>query len=184
MRDHPERHQRRSIRLKGYDYSQSGIYFITICTHSKEWLFGHVVKGKMRLSSYGRIVKDEWLKTAYLRGNIVLDKYVVMPNHFHGILMLAKCRGTARRAPTKVRKTSRYEQFGKPICNSVPTIIRSFKSAVTKRINELRNTPSYAVWQRNYYEHVIRNDYDLNEIRQYILNNPLKWQFDKENPNS
>jgi len=119
----------------------------------------------------------EWIKTADIRSNIELDVSVVMPNHFHGILTIVDhCRGTVHRAPT-------LEQFGKPTSGSLPTIVRYFKSAVTRRINELRGTPYTPVWQRNYYEHVIRNETDLNEIREYIINNPLKWDLDSENPN-
>jgi REP element-mobilizing transposase RayT len=101
-----------------------------------------------------------------------------MPNHFHGILVIVEeCRGTARCAPTGVGR-----HFGKMESASLPAIVRSFKSAATRRINELRSTPNIHVWQHNYYEHVIRNETDLDEIREYITNNPLKWDLDSENP--
>ena len=167
---------RRSLRLKGYDYKQAGVYFVSMCTLNRTCFFGDIVNGEMMLNAEGQIVAEEWIKTAEIRNNIELDEWVVMPNHFHGILVINECRGTARRAPT-------VEQFGKPVSNSIPTIIRSFKSAVTKRINELRNSPGAKIWQRNYYEHIIRNEDELNCIREYITNNPLKWEFDKENPN-
>lgn len=167
---------RRSLRLKGYDYKQAGVYFVSMCTLNRTCFFGDIVNGEMMLNAEGQIVAEEWIKTAEIRNNIELDEWVVMPNHFHGILVINECRGTARRAPT-------VEQFGKPVSNSIPTIIRSFKSAVTKRINELRNSPGAKIWQRNYYEHIIRNEDELNRIREYITNNPLKWEFDKENPN-
>jgi len=171
-----EKYHRRSIRLKDYDYSQTGAYFITICTNNNKCIFGSVEDGAMRLNKYGVIVKNEWLKTAELRLNVVLDEYVVIPNHFYGIIMVVDdCRGTARRAPT-------VERFSKPVPNSLPTIVRSFKSAVTKRINEMRGKCEIPIWQRNYYEHVIRNEDKLNEIRQYIQNNPLGWHLDWENP--
>ncbi|HEX8948776.1 MAG TPA: transposase [Dissulfurispiraceae bacterium] len=169
-------HYRRSVRLKGYDYSQRGAYFITICAHSRECLFGDVVDGEIRLSDYGHVVEKEWMKTADIRQNIYLDCYMVMPNHFHGIVVIDDdCRGTARRAPTE-------ERFAKPVAGSLPTIMRSFNSAVTKNINEIRNTPGVPVWQRNYYEHVIRNDDEMNHIREYIVNNPARWAEDEENP--
>ena len=99
-----------------------------------------------------------------------------MPNHFHGIIYIESTRrGTARRAPT-------IEQFGKPSTNSLPTIVRSFKSAVTKQINQSCDMPGTPIWQRNYYEHIIRDEISLNKIREYIINNPIKWQFDHENP--
>lgn len=132
----------------------------------------------MRLNRYGEIVNSEWLKTINMRRNLMLDAYIIMPNHIHGIIFISDFdsrRGTLQRAPT-------FERFGKPVSNSIPTIIRLFKSSVTKQINALRGTPEMPVWQRNYYEHVIRNEDDLSEIREYILNNPLKWDLDSENP--
>ncbi len=165
---------RRSIRLRGYDYSQAGAYFVTVCVQGRECLFENVVGGKMRLNEYGHIVAGEWTKTAEMRDEIELDEFVVMPNHFHGIVIVV-CRGTARRAPT-------VERFGKPVSGSIPTITRSFKSAVTKRINEMRRTPGVKLWQRNYYEHTIRDEPELNRIRKYIADNPAKWETDRENP--
>jgi putative transposase len=172
---------RHSIRLRDYDYSQEGAYFVTICTHNKESIFGDVVNGKMQLNEYGHLVEAEWLKTANIRDNIELDAFVIMPNHFHGILAIVdNCsRGTARCAPTFANR-----QFGKIMSASLPAIVRSFKSAVTRRINELRSASNMPVWQRNYYEHVIRNEDDLAEIREYITNNPQKWDLDSENPNN
>lgn len=129
----------------------------------------------MILNPYGRIAEMEWYKTENRRRNIILNEFVVMPNHIHGIIVIndnPTGRGTARPAPTT-------EQFGKPVSGSIPTIIRSFKSAVTKNINELRNTPGIFVWQRNYYEHIIRDAAELNRIRNYIIENPLKWMDDK-----
>lgn len=159
-----------------YDYTQAGAYFVTICTHNKKCIFGNMVNGEMRLSNYGKIVKDEWLKTGVIRSNVELDVFVIMPNHIHGIIMLTNDgRGTLQRAPTT-------EQFGKPVSNSIPTIIRLFKSTTTKQINKIRNTPQIPIWQRNYYEHIVRNEDKLNLIREYITNNPLQWQFDRENP--
>lgn len=181
--------RRRSIRLQGYDYSRPGSYFITICTHNRECLFDTIVDGEMVLNEFGRIVSQEWVKTGEIRDEIKLDRWVIMPNHFHGIVWIkttgngiSRCRrgdrpgrGTARRAPT-------VEQFGKPVVGSLPTIVRAFKSAVTKRINQLRNTPGMKLWQRNYWEHIIRNDDELNRLRQYIMDNPMKWETDRENP--
>jgi len=171
-------HQRKSIRLQEYDYSQAGGYFITICTHEKECLFGEVVDGEIQLNDIGKIVKSEWLKTEEIRDNVSTDEFVIMPNHVHGILFIdepSDRRGTVHRAPT-------FERFGQPTSNSIPTIIRSFKATVTKQINEHRNTPGQKIWQSNYFDRVIRNDDELIRIREYILYNPLKWQIDKENP--
>ena len=176
MKFDPQKHHRRSIRLKGYDYSQSGWYYITLCTRNRERLFGEVVGSNMKLIELGKIAEKEWLKTAKIRKNIIIDQYIIMPNHLHGIIGImdreAESKGTMHRAPT-------IEQFSKPTSNSIPTIIRGFKSAVTKKINNLRNTPYVSVWQRNYYERVIRNEPELNRIRNYILQNPLNWDIDK-----
>lgn len=168
-------HRRRSIRLKGYDYAQSGAYFVTICAWGKECVFGDVIEGNMYLNEFGKVVREEWLKTFDMRKNLVLDEYVVMPNHFHGIIIIADGRGTLQCAPT-------YEKFGKPVSNSIPTVIRLFKSTTTKQINQLRQIPGMYLWQRNYYEHIIRNEYELKQAREYVINNPLQWQYDRENP--
>jgi len=107
--------------------------------------------------------------------HIELDEYVIMPNHIHGVIVLSddeNGKGTMLRAATN-------EQFAKPTSNTIPTIIRGFKSIVTKKINEFRQTPRNPVWQRNYYEHIIRDEIDLNRIRKYIVENPLKWQDDR-----
>ena len=173
-----QKYRRRSIRLKDYDYSQAGAYFITICAYNRACIFGDILEGQIKLNQYGEIVNLEWLKTNNMRTNLVLDAYIVMPNHIHGIISISHFdhrMGTMQRAHT-------FEHFGKPVSNSIPTIIRLFKSSVTKQINALRGTPGVPVWQRNYYEHVIRNEDDLSEIREYILNNALKWDLDSENP--
>ena len=136
--------RRKSIRLKEYDYASAGAYFVTICTHDRKCLFGTVTDEKIVLNDTGRIVESEWLQTAEIRDNVFTDAYIVMPNHFHGILFIEEPndgRGTVHRAPT-------VEQFGKPTSNSIPTIIRSFKATVTKQINEFRQTPGQKVLLR------------------------------------
>lgn len=166
-----DRQHRRSIRLKGYDYSQVGAYFITVCAQNRECLFGSVVDGEMRLNGAGTIVADEWLKTTMIRDEIELDEWVVMPNHFHGIVWI----NHHRRGDWPVAPTG-------PQPRSLGSLMAGFKSAVTKRINENRQTPGEKIWQRNYYEHIIRNESELNRIREYIVNNPLQWELDRENP--
>ena len=180
----PDRHYRRSIRLKGYDYTQPGAYFVTICTHQRTPLFGQVVDGEMILNAFGEIVREEWFKTAQIRPYVELydDEFIVMPNHIHGIIRIvadptAVVGARRRRAPT-------VEQFGKPVPGSIPTIVRAFKSAVTKRINQLRGTPGAPVWQRNYYEHIIRTERTLIAIRRYIIENPARWSLDRYNPHT
>ena len=175
MSYNPEEHDRRSIRLKEYDYSEPNWYYITICTHDKKNLFGEMKNGKMVLNDFGKIVNEEWVKTKELRQNVDLDNYVIMPNHFHGILIIER-RDTARCVPTKVSDNCK---FGEMQAGSLSAIIRSFKSAVTKRINELRNVHGKEIWQKGFYEHIIRNENDLYNIRKYIELNPLKWEIDQ-----
>ncbi len=179
----PSRHHRRSIRLPGYDYTRAGAYFITIVTHDRACLFGDVVDGDMRLNESGEIAHAEWRRTAAIRPRVVVDAFVVMPNHLHGIVILTDDggrRGTLQRAPTQCAPAT--ERFGQPTPGSIPTIVRLFKSATTKRINDMRGTPGLPVWQRNYYEHIIRDDESLRRIRQYIRDNPVHWAFDRDNP--
>ena len=179
-------YNRHSFRKKGYDYSHSGIYFITICTENKIHLFGKITNGKMQLNDTGKIVAKEWIKTAEIRKEVELDEWTIMPNHFHSIIKITHRRGTAHRAhpiqqSTRQTKKSTHQipQFATPIPNSLPTIIRSFKSAVTKGINELNNQPGIKLWQRNYWEHIIRDDDELCRIRQYIKHNPINWKSDR-----
>ena len=176
----PEIHHRRSTRLSDYDYAQPGAYFITICTQGRICLFGDVKDGEILLNPLGRIAKECWMSLPQHFNRVSLDLVVVMPNHVHGIVRIAedgrsRSRGTACRAPT-------MERFSHPDRGSLPTIIRSFKSSATKRINELRSTQGAQVWQRNYYDRVIRNERELDAIRQYLVDNPEKWPEDKENP--
>lgn len=176
MKYNPEKHHRRSVRLKEYDYSQAGAYFVTVCAWNRECLFGEIVDGEMQLNELGVVVQECWDEIPRHFPNVELDEFIVMPNHVHGIIVIiVDGRGTACRAPTT-------EKFGKPVANSLPTIIRSFKSATTKRINQTRGTPGVRLWQRNYYEHVIRNEESLNEIRQCISGNPKRWAEDEDNP--
>lgn len=177
----PESRSRQSIRLRDYDYSLQGAYFVTICALNRKCLFGQVVNADMMLNEAGQVVKEEWLKTAALRPLVKLDQSVVMPNHFHAILMIidepqdTARQGTARRAPT-------VERFGRPVSGSLSTIVRAFKSAVTNRINAKQGTPGGVIWQRGFYEHVIRDEDSCNRIREYIDCNPLLWDLDRDNP--
>lgn len=189
-------YHRHSIRLKGYDYSQSGAYFITINTLNRAPLFGEIADGIMHPNRFGRIVCECWDSITEHFANVELDEFVAMPDHVHGIvLILAKPDvvdkqidvGARRAVPlqnvvSSQNHKSQREQFGKPTCASIPTIIRSFKSAATKRINEEQDSSGCPVWQRNYYEHIIRDDGELNRIRQYIHDNPANWISDGEEP--
>ena len=181
MRYDPEKHHRRSIRLHGYDYSQPGWYFITICTRNRESLFGEIVNGKMILNDAGTIVRTEWVKTGKIRQNIKLDKFVIMPNHLHGIIKIVAMSDIHVGAHSNV-SSRQTEQFGKSTQNTIPTIIKLFKSTTTKQINQMQNTPGLKLWQRNYYEHIIRDGHKMARIREYITNNPAQWATDQENP--
>ena len=176
MSFNPEIHRRRSIRLPGYDYTSAGAYFITICASGKECLFGAVENGQMRLNDAGQIAAQCWHDIPLHFPHAELDEWVVMPNHVHGIVVLDHCRrGTACRAPTAMATA---EQFGRPVAGSISTVVRSFKSAVTHHLNKLHGAVGEKIWQRNFYEHIIRNETELHGIREYIQNNPAKWELD------
>ncbi len=247
MRFDPERHRRRSMRLKGYDYSQAGAYFVTICTQGRACLFGEVVDGEMRLNDAGRMVVAEWERLPALFPNVVLDAFVVMPNHIHGIVILtdpaddatdgataigatisgattggaATGGATTGGATTRVAPTTAGDDATPVGAGLVPAlstmarddatpvgaglvpapstpalstpaptlgdVIGAFKSRVTveytRGVKTLGWTPfDKRLWQRNYYEHIIRNEEALNRIRRYIVENPIRWAFDRENP--
>jgi len=188
MKYNPDIHRRRSIRLKPYDYGQAGAYFITICAYERTCLFGNVTDGVMQPNIFGKIVNDCWEEIPIHYPNAINGISVVMPNHFHGIIHVGAQHAVPSIPSEHSDKRARHavplrEQFGKPIPDSIPTIVRSFKSAVTKRINQLRDNQGAPVWQRNYYEHVIRNENEYKQIAEYIVDNPRKWQEDSLNPN-
>ncbi len=167
----PNKHHRRSIRLRGYDYSQPGAYYITLCAQNRHHLFGNILDGKMQLNEMGYMVANTWndLPNHY---SIAMDACVVMPNHFHGIIVLGMNVGVElKSAPTE---SHRIPGLGE--------IVRALKTFSTRRINTLRKTPGIRVWQRGYYERIIRNDLELKRIRRYIAENPTHWKEDSENP--
>jgi REP element-mobilizing transposase RayT len=149
---------RKSIRLKYYDYSQAGMYFVAVCANKHKLLLGKIKNGKMILNDIGKIVNNCIINIPEHFKQSDIAAHVVMPNHIHMIIGISGRRGTACRAPT-------IERFGKPVKGSVPTIIRSFKSAATHKINKLKNTPGKKFWQRNYYEHIIRDENELESIK-------------------
>jgi REP element-mobilizing transposase RayT len=175
---HPRKHNRQSIRLKGYDYSKPGYYFVTICVADRYCLFGEILDEEMHLNEYGKIAKAEWLRTENLRDNVCLDEFVVMPNHVHGIIKIIdknSSRGVSPYAPAAAKKSK--NKFRSP-SNNLGAMVRGYKSTVTKQINKLNNQPGDKVWQRNYYDHIIRNRHELNRIRKYIQDNPKNWEND------
>ena len=172
---------RRSIRLPEYDYSQDGAYFVTICTQNKEHLFGEIASGKMILNDAGRMIDMWWQELPKHFVPVQIDQYVIMPNHVHGVIVIV---GVDRCVdPRKTAEIKKGEHVGSPL----PHIVQWYKTMTTneyiKGVKTNRWRPfARRLWQRNYYEHVIRNEYDLNEIRKYIIENPLKWALDEENP--
>lgn len=149
-------------------------------TYNREYLFGEITNGKMALNDIGRIIKNEWLNTPRIRLYVPLDEFIVMPNHLHGIVIITN---EIEKYVAEIVETNRYSslQYKTPFkspSHTIGAIIRGFKSTTTKQIDCARGTPGAPVWQRNYYEHLIRNENELNEIREYIINNPIKWELD------
>ncbi len=206
-------HHRRSIRLRGYDYSKAGAYFVTICTQNRECLFGHIIDGQMRLNDAGGMIQTVWDEMPLNYPGIETDEFVVMPNHIHGIVVIGvgacpcACPDSGRPQPQKTQpqktKTGRPQpgpQAGQPqgvaptginptgatatSKLSLPDVVHRFKTMTTKRYtdgvkqHQWRRFPA-KLWQRNYWEHIVRNEPDLNRIRKYICNNPTQWALDK-----
>ena len=178
-------HHRRSIRLQGYDYSQAGAYFVTIVTRRKLCLFGTVKDGRVQLNASGQLMDEAWKWLAERHPYVELDQYVVMPNHLHGIIFLTDGpesdselatgwiprHGPSRSAPTRRRK-------------SLGRLVGAFKTVGTRRVNLAEGTVGRVIWQRNFYERVIRSERELGLTREYIVNNPLAWELDRENPSN
>jgi putative transposase len=162
----PKIDHRRSIRLRGYDYARPGWYFVTVCAQGKVHTFGEVVEGNMYRNTAGEIAATCWRLFETRYEHVKLDEWVVMPNHLHGIIRITEGRGGSRTAPTK----------------SLGRLIGAFKTASTNRVNAECNTPDIRLWQRDYFEHIIRNDRELEIIREYIRTNPQRWATDPENP--
>lgn len=172
--DGPSNH-RRSIRLREYDYSQPGGYFVTICTHNRRCLFGEVINSEMCLNETGRIVAIEWERTAEIRSEIALDAFVVMPNHLHAIVFITEF-------PPNSGGASHLRPLRGTDHRSLSALVAGFKAATTRRTNALRATPIIPFWQRNYYEHIVRNERDLDRIREYVTQNPARWREDGYHP--
>jgi putative transposase len=175
----PSESKRKSLRLPGYDYSQAGAYFVTICAQARKSLFGKVLGDEMHMNEYGRTVQGGWRKLPSHYPSIQLDYFTIMPNHVHGIICLV---GAGFTRPEILSfpvggETPPRQQFP-----NLSAIIGYFKFHSTKQINEIRHTPGAKVWQRGFYDHVIRNDESLNRIRNYIITNPNRWHLDRENP--
>jgi REP element-mobilizing transposase RayT len=169
------RNSRHSIRIKDYDYSQANIYFVTICTNKQTPIFGTIKNDKVNLNDGGRIVDAHWRNIPTHYSNVSLDEYIVMPDHLHGLIFIGDIdTGAMNGAPTENNAPAKIA--------SVSNILSCFKAGVTREMGKSTPAVRYPLWQRNYYEHVIRNLAELNKIRQYIINNPLAKSLKADNP--
>ena len=179
MKFDPSKHHRRSIRLKGHDYAGPGAYFLTLVTHQRECLFGEIVDGEMRLNEAGTIVAECWRAIPARFARAALDEAdkkrpcVVMPNHLHGIILINEDSAAGKGAPLRPIGT-------RP--GSLAAMVQNLKSTTSRRINALRDTIGAPVWQRNYYEHIVRDALELAHIRAYIRDNPAQWALDELRP--
>jgi putative transposase len=181
----PQKHHRKSIRLQGYDYSQPGAYFVTVVAFERKYLFGDIVNGEMKLNQFGMIVRHAWHDLPKHYQHVEPGIFCIMPNHVHAIIVLIDDgRGGSSKiteASPKSLKTRPYEINKR---HPLPEIIRAFKSFSAKRINKLRGTTGVPVWQRNYYERIIRNSREMDNISRYIESNPLTWMNNNEIPHN
>ena len=164
----PSVHRRRSIRLPGYDYAQTGAYFVTICVEDRECLLGRISQCEMTLTPFGRCVERAWYELGNHNPQVQLDSFVVMPNHVHGIIVIQN--EEVARLTNSGGSCSKEKTLGR--------LVGSFKTMSTKTVNILRGTPGAQLWQRNYYERIVRDEEELGRIREYMHNNPAKWLED------
>ena len=188
----PGKHRRRSTRLRGFDYARPGAYLVTLCTENRACLFGDMVKSEMRLNVVGQVVETCWRDIPNHFPHARLDAYVIMPNHIHGIIWIDNVEtknvgaesksnvGTESKSNVGAKNFSPQPSAFRSPEKTLGSIVRGFKIGVTKWVRT--NTDIYVVWQRNYYDHIIRNEAALNQIRQYIAENPARWTKDSENP--
>ena len=178
--------RRKSIRLKGYDYSQAGGYFVTIVTYGRECLFGEVVNGETQINPLGETIKEEWFRSTKIRKEIRLfeNEFVIMPNHIHGIVWIdTNTVGAGGVRPDETAEANNAGACHAPLQRkpkSLGSFIAWFNASVTRRAAQELNSGN--IWQRNYYEHIIRDQADYERIAGYILDNPINWNQDEENP--
>lgn len=178
-------HHRRTIRLPGYDYASQGAYFVTICTDDRAHLFGVIEDDEMHCNVLGEIAADCWREIPVHFPHAAIDAFVVMPNYVHGIVIINDNHPVGARHVVGVRHASPLQSPETPRGTprgSLGAIVGSYKSAVSRQINTLRGTPGVPVWQRNYYEHIVRDDDDYMRIVAYISDNPRRWADDREHP--
>ncbi|MBN1286596.1 MAG: transposase [Anaerolineae bacterium] len=215
LRYDPDKHHRRSIRLKGYDYASPGAYYVTICTYQKECFLSTIIEDNVALSPCGELVQSTWKGLPKHYNHVQLDAFVIMPNHLHAVIVLIdESQPTSDRVGASVGAGFKPAHLGmdvEPAHNHNPgmgvepahsqspgvgaglkpaptkrhtlsEIVRAFKTSSARRINALRNISGVPVWQRNYYERIVRDEDELNRIRQYIGDNPARWAEDSYYP--
>ena len=159
--------------MRGYDYSQAGAYFVTLCVHGRECLLGEVAEREVRLSQIGALVEACWQELPRHYAHVDLGAFVVMPNHVHGVIFLTADVGAGLK-PAPTASTGKR--------HPLTEIVRALKTFSTRRVNTFRESPGLPVWQRNYYERVIRDEAELERINQYIVDNPASWADDEYHP--
>jgi REP element-mobilizing transposase RayT len=169
---------RKSLRLAGYDYSQAGAYLVTICCKDRASLFGSMSKGSMDLSRLGRLVENHWIQIPSHYFNVQLDEFVVMPNHLHGIVIILDAQFLLRYESAHNVQSDEAAR----VSNSLGSLVGSFKSGVTREWHNIAGNKSMEIWQRNYHEWIARDEAALHRFREYVVNNPVSWELDSENP--
>ncbi|HEX5483196.1 MAG TPA: transposase [Terriglobia bacterium] len=177
----PPHHHRRSIRLRGYDYSLPGTYYVTICIENKQPILGKITEDEMMLYEAGQIAKRAWEMLPQRLSSVALDAFVVMRNHVHGIIRIER-RTPVVGAPLGISEPNPIRAQQAAPLQTLGDIVRVFKSTSAISINRLLGRSGRRVWQRNYYEHIVRSWEELEKIRGYIAENPLRWAADRENP--
>jgi len=165
-------YNRKPNRLKNCDYSAAGYYFVTLCVKDRINWFGKIVKDEMELNEYGKTIKDYWLLVPEHYNNIAIDVYIIMPNHIHGIIIINSNSVVGTEHCSVPTGNNHYGLLSKTI--------KSFKNVCTKHFRQQFNNNDF-VWQRSFYDHIIRNEESLKKVREYIINNPLNWALDEEN---
>jgi REP element-mobilizing transposase RayT len=177
----PTQHHRQSVRHRDFDYRTPGAYFVTVCAARRKQVFGTIENGEMRLHIYGRLIVEEWQRTAKLRHEIELDEFVVMPNHFHAIVYITPALNATPNAATPTQNPTKIQRRPR----SLSSLMAQFKASATRAINTHRaahGLSPVSVWQRSFHDRIIRDEKELNAIRRYIIENPLHWEHDTENP--
>jgi REP element-mobilizing transposase RayT len=173
MSYNPDIHHRRSIRLKNYDYSSAGTYFITINAYKRDLIFGVITNGEMVLNEFGRIAESFFCEIENRYPNVLLDEFIVMPDHVHVIINVSSCIDCSEEGFASTQSESDRSMRRKM---TIPKIVGFYKMNVAKKINLIRHMSGMSLWQRNYYERVIRSDYELDRVRDYVRNNPRNWK--------